>query len=192
MVTGNAGDIVRHGERWLDPQNVLQGVSPPKGTQNTNLYRRLKCRLGCSLKSRIHRRALVSTRKTPKHQSFRTEGSFSGSTILQKELQQQLSPHSLRQHLGGVIPQQTGQNKVSSPMCADLENSHLVPQEQGNTQSKACTGFTQCYRGWPLQEEPDPVNRVVPFSSEFQESLQDMGESPDNYHLSAVVAQTTI
>ena len=118
-------------------------VFPPKGTQNSNLYRRLKRRMGRSLKSRIHRRALVSTQKTPTHQSFRTEGSFSGSTILQKELQQQLSPHSLRQHLRGVIHQQTGRNKISRPMRTDLENSYLVPQQQGNTQSKAGTGFTQ-------------------------------------------------
>ena len=105
-------------------KHATRRVSPPKGTRNT----------WGSLKSRIHRRALVSTRKTPTHLSFRTEGSFSGSTILQKELQQQLSPHSLRQHLGGVIHQQTGRNKVSGPMRADLENSHLVPQQQGNTQ----------------------------------------------------------
>ena len=131
--------------------------------------------MGRSLKSRIHRRALVLTRKTPTDQSFRTEGSFSGSTILQKELKQQLSPHSLRQHLSGVVHQQTGWNKISSPMRADLENSHLVPQQQGNTQSKARTRFTQCYRRWPLQEEPDPVNRVVPLSSNIQESLQNMG-----------------
>ena len=155
-------------------KRATRRVSPPKGTRNTNLYRRLKCRMGFA---RIHRRALLSTRKTPTHQSFRTEDSFSGSTILQKELQQ-LSPHSLRQHLIGVIHQQTGWNKISSPMRTDLENSYLVPQQQGNTQSKARAGFTQCYRGRPLQEEPDPVNRVVPFSSNIQESLQNMGESP--------------
>ena len=84
------------------------------------------------------------------HESFRTEGSFSGSTILQKQLQQQLSPHSLRQHFGGVIHQQTGQNKVSSPMCADLENSQRVPQQQGNTQSKALSPqiFKKVSRVW--------------------------------------------
>ena len=166
------GMVVRPSKR------ATRRVSPPKGTQNSNLYRRLKRRMGRSLKSRFYRRALVSTRKTPAHQSFRTEGSFSGSTILQKELQQQLSPHSLRQHLSGVIHQQTGRNKISGPMLTDLENSYLVPQQQGNTQSKARPGLTQCYRGRPLQEEPDPVNRVVPFASNIQENLQNMPESP--------------
>ena len=60
--------------------------------------------------------------------------------------------------------QQTGWNKVSSPLRADVENPHLVPQRQGNTQSKALTGLTQCYRGRPLQEESDPVDR---FSRKF-------------------------
>ena len=43
--------MIRHGEWWLDPKNVLQGVSPPKGTRKTDLYRRLKRRLGRALRS---------------------------------------------------------------------------------------------------------------------------------------------
>ena len=63
-------------------------------------------------------------------------------------------------------------------MRADVENPHLVPQQQCNTQSITCTGFTQCYRRWPLQEESVPVDRVVPLSTDFQENFQNMGESP--------------
>ena len=167
------GMLVRSSKR------ATRRISPPKGTRSINLYRHLKRKLGHSLKSRIHRMALVSTRKTPTHQSFRTEDSFSGSTILQKNCNNSLVLiASDNTSVVSYYVNKKGQNKVSSPMHADLENSHLVPQQQGNNQSKAHTGFTQCFWGRPLQEEPDPVNRVVPFSSDFQESLQGMGDSP--------------
>ena len=96
-------DDMTQGMVMRPSKHATRKLSPPKGTGKTNLYRCLKCRLGHSFKSRIYRRALVSTRKTPTHQSTRTEGSFSDSAILQEELHQQLIPHCLRQHLRGVI-----------------------------------------------------------------------------------------
>ena len=71
-------------------------ISPSQGTRKTNLYRHLKCRLGHSLRSRIYRRSLVSSRKASTHQPIRNEGGFSGPTILQKDLSKQSSPHRLR------------------------------------------------------------------------------------------------
>ena len=164
------GMVVRPSKR------ATRRVSSPKGTRKTNLYRCFKCKLGCSFKSRIYRRTLNT--KIPTYQPTRTEDSFSGSAILHEELHQQLSPHCLRQHLSGVVHQQAWWRKVSSSLCADEENLHLVPQQQCNTQSKAHTGFTQCYRGWPLQKR----NQIQPtewsLSIDFQENFQSMGESP--------------
>ena len=87
-------DDMTQGMVMRPSKHATRKLSPPKGTGKTNLYRCLKCRLGHSFKSRIYRKALVSTRKTPTHQSTRTEGSFSDSAILQEELHQQLIPHS--------------------------------------------------------------------------------------------------
>ena len=53
-------------------------TSPPQGTQKTDIYRRLKCRLGRSLRSKFYRSALVSFRKAPSHQPIRNEGGSSG------------------------------------------------------------------------------------------------------------------
>ena len=60
-------------------------ISPSQETQKTNLYRRLKYRLGCSLRSRVYRGSVVSSKKASTYQPTRNEGSFSGSTILQKD-----------------------------------------------------------------------------------------------------------
>ena len=151
-------------------------TSPPQGTRKTDIYRRLKRRLGRSLRSKLYRRALVSFRKAPSHQPIRNEGGSSGSAILQDRLQEQSSPYRLRQHLSGGLYQQTGRHKISRTLCPNVENSHLVSPKQCHTQSKTCTGLTQC--GWPLKEEPDPINKVVPFSTDFQTNFQTLGESP--------------
>ena len=143
-----------------------------------DIYRRLKRRLGRSLRSKLYRRALVSFRKAPSHQPIRNEGGSSGSAILQDRLQEQSSPYRLRQHLSGGLYQQTGRHKISRTLCPNVENSHLVSPKQCHTRSKTCTGLTQCDSGRTLKEEPDRINRVVPFSTDFQTNLQTLGESP--------------
>ena len=54
----------------------------------------------------------------------------------------------------------------------------MVSPKQYHTQSKACTGLTQCDSGRPLKEEPDSINRVVPVSTDLQTNFQTLGESP--------------
>ena len=140
-------------------------ISPSQGTRKTNLYRRLKCRLGRSLRSRIYRGSLVSSRKASTHQRIRNEGGFSGPTILQKDLSKQLSPHCLRQHLTGSIHQERGRHSIGRTLCPDVENPNMVQSEQCDTQSTTHPGITQHNSGRPLQEELDPINRVVPLST---------------------------
>ena len=153
-------------------------ISPPQGTQKTYLYRRLKRRLGRSLRSKFYRRSLVSHREASSHQPIRTEGGSSGSAFLPNRLQKQSSPYRLRQHLGGGLHQQTGQHKISRTLCSNVENPHLVSPKQCHTQSETHTGFTQCNSRRPLKEEPDPTNRVVPISTDLQTNFQTLGESP--------------
>ena len=95
--------------------------------------------------------------------------------LLALQLQKQ---SSLRQHFGGGLYQQTGWHKVGRTLCSNVENPHLVSSKPSHTQSKTCTGLTQCDSGRPLKEKPDPINRVVPFSTDLQTNFQTLGESP--------------
>ena len=119
---------------------AIRRICPPQGTRKTNLYRPLKCSLGRSLRSKFYRRGLVSHRKASSHQPTRTEGGSSGSAILPIRLQKQSSPYRLRQHLSGVLHQQTGWYKISRTLCSNVENTHLVSPKQCHTHSKARTG----------------------------------------------------
>ena len=90
-------------------------TSPPQGTRKTDIYRRLKRRLGRSLRSKLYKRALVSFRKAPSHQPIRNEGGSSGSAILQDRLQEQSSPYSCP-HVG-VGEVSSGQVGVTLNFC---------------------------------------------------------------------------
>ena len=46
----------------------------------------------------------------------------------------------------------------------------MVQLEQCDTQIMTHPGITQRNSGRPLQEEPDPINRVVPLSTNLQTS----------------------
>ena len=135
----------------------------------TNLYRCLKHRLLCSLRSKLYRRALVSG-KTPSHQPFRDEGMqlfwlCNSSRWIARTIKSS-SPQTIHWWL---IP--TGQHKISRTLFSNVENPHLVSSKQYNTQSKTCTELTQPDNRQHLKEEPDPINRVVIFSTNLQINL---------------------
>ena len=90
----------------------------------------------------------------------------------------QSSPHRLRQHLSGGIHQQTGQHSIGRTLCPNVENPNMVQSEQCDTQSTTHPGITQRNSRRPLQEEPDPINRMVPLSTNLQTNFQTLGESP--------------
>ena len=53
----------------------------------------------------------------------------------------------------------------------------MVQSEQCDTQSTTHPGITQRNSRWPLQEEPDPINRVVRLSTNLQTNFQTLRES---------------
>ena len=101
----NMSDVNPHLTRCEPLPYITAGSTPVK--------RFLKCRLGCSLKSRIYGRALVPLRKVPTYQYIRNDGSSSGSAILQNMLQKQSSSHHLKQHLGMVYINRKGGTRLA-------------------------------------------------------------------------------
>ena len=157
---------------------ATQTVFPPKGTRKTDLYRRLKRRMGRTLRSRLNRRGLVSHRKTNTYQPTGNKGSSPGPAVLQNNLQEQPRFDCLRQHLCVVIHKQRGRYKIRRTLHSNVENPDLLQHQQCQTQSKTHTGVTQCDSRRLLQEKSNPTHRVVPISTNLQkiskiwESLQ--------------------
>ena len=166
-------------EWWRDPQNVLQGeYLHPREHEKLIFTDTSNAGWGAHLGQNSTGGLWSLSERHLSHQPIRNEDGSSGPAIHQNRLQEQSSPYHLRQHLSGGLYQQTGRHKISRSLCSNMENPQLVSPEQNHTQSKTCTGLTQCDSGRPLKEEPDPINRVVPVSTDFQTNFQTLGESP--------------
>ena len=169
--------MIRHGEWWLDLQNVLQGEHlHPKEHEKLIFTDASNAGWGAhsgqnstgglwSLSEKHRHINLLEMKAVLALQFFKTDCRNNQVLIA--------SDHT---SVVAYINKQGG--KKSAELCPNVENSHLVSPKQCHTQSKKRTRLTQCDSGRPLKEEPDPINRVVPFSTDFQTNFQTLGESP--------------
>ena len=91
----------------------------PSGTCAADLYRRIKRRVGHSLKQAHGKGKLVTPRKQTAHKLPRVKGSSSGVQRISRSLYKQGSSHSYRQHYCGSLHKQRRGNEVG-PLCALL------------------------------------------------------------------------
>ena len=122
-VAGQAPSLDRHMivhlDWWQNPQNVLKGVDlHPSRTQHSSVYRRLKRRLGCSLKSRFYQRTVIRSRKIITHKRFITKSSLLGPQTFQVSMSKSNRPGCHEQLNGSCLHQQTGPDSLE--MCALL------------------------------------------------------------------------
>ena len=104
----------------------------PHSACTANLYRRIKRRVGHSLK-RVHcQRNLVPTGKQVTYKLPRTQSSFSSFKRVPKPMRGQNGSDSNRQHHGSVLHQQGRRHKVRPTVCVTLENLDLVHRETSN------------------------------------------------------------
>ena len=106
----------------------------PSKTCSANLYRRIKRRVGRSLKRAHCKGNLVSSRKQVARKSPGTKSDLSGLKRVPRPLFKQHSPGSHRQHNSGCLYQQGRGDEVGLPVCPTVENSVLVHQETGDPQ----------------------------------------------------------
>ena len=123
---------------WTDTHNSSSGLvaestkcsqrcrSPPPRTQRSSVYRRLKRRLGRSLKSRFYQRTVVRSRKIIAHKHFRTKGSVLGPKSLQASMPKSNSPGCHGQLNGSSLYQQTGRDSLSRDVRPSMEDHELV------------------------------------------------------------------
>ena len=104
-------------------------------TCSANFYRRIKRRVGRTLKLAYGKEKLVTPGKQVAHKLPRVKGSSSGTTRVPSSLYEQSSSHSYRQcHCGSLHKQRRG-NEVRPPVCLTLEDPHLVHKKSGDPQS---------------------------------------------------------
>ena len=158
---------------------------------SANLYRRIKRRLGHSLKRTHCKGVLVSTRKQTAHKLSRVESSSSGTKRVPGPLCKQYSSSGHRQyHSGGIHKQRRG-HEVRPSLCPTMENSDLVYQETGDTESPTHPRSAKRGSRQAIQIRTNHSNRVVSPSTGIRRNMYPVASSSNRPFCHQVQQQTT-
>ena len=127
-----------HLQWWLKEDNVLtaQPLHPINHTlQIVNSYRRIKRKVGHSLRRAHYKRNLVHSGKQFAYKLSGTKISLSSLKRVPRPLLWQDSTCSNRQNHSGVIHKQGRRHEVRPTVCPTMENLNLVYQETSDSQS---------------------------------------------------------
>ena len=144
-------------------QCAFRSTITPTKTCSADIYRRIKRRVGRSLKRTHCKGNLVPSRKQVAHKSLGIKGGLSGPKRVPRPLCKHHSPGSHRQHNSGCLYQQRrGGGEVGLPVCDTVEKPVLVHQETGNSQGTSHPRPAARDSRQAIQTWPDHSNRVVP------------------------------
>ena len=142
-----------------------------QGPQYPTLYRRLKRRLGRSLRSKFYKRAVVRAGKKATHKCPRVEGGLPGPSRLQGPVPESNSVSCDGQLNSGSLHQQARGNSLSRDVRSPVENHDLVPSLPYKIESQAHSRVSECDGRPPIQVQPSAVNRMVSAPSGLQANL---------------------
>ena len=151
----------------------------PYEARSANIYRRLKRRVGRSLK-RVHgKRVLVGTRKQAAHKLPRAQSGSPSPQRVPKSLCGQNSPSGNRQYYGSRLHKQRRRHEVRPTLCPPVENLNLVFPQTGDPKGPAYPGPPQCDSRQAIQTGSDHPNRMVPPTSSFSTTMHTMAPASD-------------
>ena len=144
----------------------------PNKTCSANFYRRIKRRVGRSLRRAHCKRGMVITGKQAAYKLSGTESGIHGSKRVPRPLLGQNCPDSNGQHNGSGIYKQGGRHEVGPALCPIVENLDLVYQETSDSQGPTHPRSPKCSSRQTIQTGSDHPNRVVPPSGNFPNLMQ--------------------
>ena len=158
---------------------IKRRILTPQGPRRSDLYRRIKRRLGRTLRSRLRRRPMVSHRATAPHKRAGIKSCHPSPQTLLRSVHQETGVGGLRQHNSSSPHKQTRRDPLARTLCSHVATPHMMQQTSDLTQSVTRAGVTQCHCGWPLQEKPNPAHRMVSFPPDLQTNCATLG-TPTN------------
>ena len=144
----------------------------PNKTCSADLYRRIKRKVGRSLKRTHCQRNLVPPGKQTAYKLSRTQGSFSSLKRVPRSLHRQDGSSGNRQHYSSVLHKQGRRDEVGSSVRPTLENLDLVLQETSDFKGPTHPRSTKCGGRQAIQTRPDHPDRMVPPSRDFSDNMQ--------------------
>ena len=143
-------------------QCATRSTITPTKTCSANIYRRIKRRVGRTLKRAYCKGNLVPSRKQVAYKPLGNKGGLSGPKRVPRPHFKQHRSLGHRQHNIGCLYQQRSGDESGLPVCPTVENPVLVHEEIGNSQSTSHPRPAECYNRQTIQTWPDHSNRMVP------------------------------
>ena len=128
-------------------------------------YRRIKRRVGRSLRLAHCKRNLVPSGKQTAYILFGTKSSLSGFKRVPRSC-------SNRQHHSSVVHKQRRRHEVGPTLCSTMENLDLVHQETSDSQSPTHSRPAERGSRQAIQARPDHPDRVVSPSGCLSNDMQ--------------------
>ena len=139
-------------------QCAARSTITPSKTCSADIYRRIKRRVGRSLKRAHCKGNLVPSRKQVAYKPLGTKGGLSGSKRVPRPQFKQQSPGGHRQHKQQWLSISTRKgDEVGLSVCPAVENPVLVQQETGNSQSTS---------------HPRPAEHIADKLSKLRQTIQ--------------------
>ena len=124
-------------------QCAPRSTSSPIKTSSADIYRRIKRRVGRSLK-RHCKRNLVTSRNQTSYKLSGVKGSLSSLKRIPAFLFRPNGTGSNGQHNSGILHKQERRHEVGSTVCPTMENIDLVYQKPSNSQSPTHSRSAEC------------------------------------------------
>ena len=166
-------------------------ASTPNKACSANFYRRIKRRVGRSLKRAHCKRLLVSSRKQATHKLPRTQGSLSSLKRVPRPLCKPNSPSGYGQHNSRSIHKQGRRNEVGPTVCPTVENLDLVFPETSDSKSPSYSRQAKCDSRQAIQTGPDHPDGVVPPPGNISKPMQEVAPASNRSLRHQVQLQAT-
>ena len=163
----------------------------PSKTCSANIYRRIKRRMGRSLKRTHCKRVLVTARKQVAYKLSGIKSSISSFKGIRRHLLKQDSSCSNRQHYSTVIQKQGRRHEVRSVVCPAVENPDLVYDTSGHSQSLTHFRPSECGSRQAIQTRPDHPNGVFSPSRGLPNNMQQVAPASNRHICHEVQQQVT-
>ena len=149
----------------------------PIATRSSTVYRRLKRRLGCSLRRLHSKRPLVHARKRLAYKLAGAQGRFTSPKTVRAVVLEPDDSGVFRQHDSGLLHKQGGRYEIRLSLYSSLEAADVVqPQADGIT-GQAYSSPPQCHCGQVVPTRSGDTNGMVPPPGGLRPDLQEMAQA---------------
>ena len=191
-ISGNPHPKVPPSTSMVDQRDKCPGrpTAPAHASCSSDLYRRLKRRLGCSLRRLHHKRRLVCSRKQTSHKLSGIKGRFTGTKTFSTFSARKSRPSCHRQHYSCGIRQQGGRYEVRLTLYHSLTPSLLVQPEAGHPKSLTHSRPSECDCLQVVKARSGDSNGVVSPSRRYRPTFSDMAPSTGGHVCDEVQLQS--